>query len=294
VLQAITTKRPTWFPLDGIASPALQLLSTSRRLRARYTGPIINEFRASDSGVTDIRAWGGLGIARLSLPAVGAFCAGTTGGPKSVYDQSGNGRDVSQPTDNAVPGNFTAGAVLGLGGLACVRFDGVNDWLAKNLIGLTAGTSPALTVGFVVKVNTANGWTLNIGGNSTSAQVFTLGGFFSTTTVQYNFSGVPADIFPVANATLAQHAHVYQHAANANLNTDTLEVDGAAVTPTSTGSATISLRADSMRWGSHISAGGGTSTPLAADFTCLLIYNAVLAGQELINFRNCLAQHMAA
>jgi hypothetical protein len=84
-------------PVD--AAPAAARLAVGlRQLNSSYTGPIVRLRRASDSAMMDFSAQNG----SLDTVAISAW----SGGPVycvTLYDQSGNARDITQPTVAAQP-----------------------------------------------------------------------------------------------------------------------------------------------------------------------------------------------
>jgi hypothetical protein len=86
---------------------AVVAFSSSRKLRVTYSGPCMRVRRVSDGAEQDIGFIGSL----LDVAAISSFCAGTTGRVATWYDQSGNGVNVTQATQSAMPIIYQSGAV---------------------------------------------------------------------------------------------------------------------------------------------------------------------------------------
>lgn len=112
------------------------------RLNSFYTGHIIRIRRASDDAEINVDCV--VGTNRLDTAAVAAHCAGTTGYLKTVYDQSGNGKDLTQATAAKQQAVYESGAlVLGANGYLAAHFD-ADAGYASAALGLTG--TPALTM----------------------------------------------------------------------------------------------------------------------------------------------------
>ena len=92
-------------------TPCVAAHSTTRVLRAAYTGPLYGVRRQSDNATRDITALAS-GIANSALQD--AFCAGTTCAITVIYDQSGRNNHLRQ----APPGAFSGPAAGGYDNLA--------------------------------------------------------------------------------------------------------------------------------------------------------------------------------
>lgn len=102
-------------PCDIYASgdtPCVAAHSTTRALYDAYTGSLYQVSRASDSTTTDIAPLTAGGVADAA--AQDTFCAGTTCSITIIYDQSGNGNQLTQ----APPGGFDGPATGGYDDLA--------------------------------------------------------------------------------------------------------------------------------------------------------------------------------
>ena len=124
-------------PLDAFTQPAGAY--SFRKLRSAYAGPAIRIRRASDNAELDINFLGfvpGLG-SPWDVAAATAHCAATSCFVVTMYDQSGNSRDITQAT----PANQPALVFNCVNGLACFQN-------TANLMGLTtvANVTPATGV----------------------------------------------------------------------------------------------------------------------------------------------------
>jgi hypothetical protein len=94
-----------------------------RQLRNAYTGPVVRVRRSSDSAEQDFTA---LQVAGSSLTS---FVGAGDGFVTTWYDQSGNGRNATQPTAASQPRIVISGSLVTEGGKPALDFDGSNDAL---------------------------------------------------------------------------------------------------------------------------------------------------------------------
>lgn len=94
------------YPGAGVA------YSICRKLRNDYSGNAIRIRRASDSSETDI---GFDGSGNSDAASIESFCSGTTGAVVTIYDQSGNGYDLTTSSSSANE-IYRSGAVVTLNG----------------------------------------------------------------------------------------------------------------------------------------------------------------------------------
>lgn len=93
---------------------------TGGKLRTAYTGPIIRIRRGSDNAEINVDAVAGV----TDTAAIAAHCAGTAGYLVTLYDQSGNGNDITQPDSANQPVIYESGSpVLGEDGYLAVKWD---------------------------------------------------------------------------------------------------------------------------------------------------------------------------
>jgi hypothetical protein len=91
--------------LDNVTG-ALGAYSLTRKLRTAYSGNCIKINRDSNGNESNI----GFSGNDIDSSAISTFCSGTTGRAITIYDQSGNGNDITLHT------SYTAGAVVYSGG----------------------------------------------------------------------------------------------------------------------------------------------------------------------------------
>jgi non-reducing end alpha-L-arabinofuranosidase len=131
-------------PCDIYASggtPCVAAHSTTRALYGSYSGPLYQVRRSSDNATTNISPLSAGGVANASTQ--NSFCAGTTCVITEIFDQSGNGNNLTQaPGGGAAPGpdglaNATAAPVTVGGqpayGVYIAPGDGYRDDNTKNI-----------------------------------------------------------------------------------------------------------------------------------------------------------------
>jgi len=135
----------------GSASAAYSV----RKLRSAYSGSALRVRRSSDSTEQDI----GFSGNDLDTASLESFCAATDGFVVTWYDQSGNGRNITQSTAANQPKIVSSGTIItGANSKPTVVFDGSNDNLQMSG---TFSVSTALFTQYVLfKIDT---WTSNGG-----------------------------------------------------------------------------------------------------------------------------------
>ncbi len=134
----------------GITAPNAAF-SAYRKLRRAYSGPAIR-VRRSSGGEDDFYFTSG---DILNVSELLAFCAGGSGFIRTWYDQSGNGRDVTQTTTTAQPRIVNAGVLDQLATGPAIRFDGTDDRLFRaDALGFSG--SAEMTVAWVAKTTSSN------------------------------------------------------------------------------------------------------------------------------------------
>ena len=122
--------------LDGLTTFAAY--SFSRKLYTAYAGNCIEVRRSSDSTTQNI---GFDADGNLDAAALATFCGVGSGFIRTIYDQSGNTRDLTQTTTANQPRIFNAGVLETLpNGQPAAYFDGTNDVLTRASVAY-AGTS---------------------------------------------------------------------------------------------------------------------------------------------------------
>jgi hypothetical protein len=103
--------------------------SAARRLSSTYTGSILTVRRASDNTTQTI---GYTVNGDLDTTSLSSFCAGTTGYVTTLYDQSGNGVNLTQAADARQPLIYGSGSVItkGSNNETSMYFDGIQTHLS--------------------------------------------------------------------------------------------------------------------------------------------------------------------
>lgn len=239
------------FVLDKLSAPALGAYSIYRRLRAGYAGAAFRVRRASDNTFQDI----GFSGPTVNLAALTAFCTGTIGYAHVVYDQSGNGKDLSMPSNAnncKVYDSATGPTTGGLGGLR-MQFRNGTTMRRNDALGISA--TPTLTMAIVLQATaTGDVGCASIGNLNTSAdniRIYYALRFVSTQ--RFGAEGATGSTSyrrgQFASLTDAMHSYVHTRTgsdmANGSIYRDNIET----ATYTSN-SATISLVTNSTFWGS--------------------------------------------
>lgn len=114
---------PPPLTIDGFSAAFAYSL---RRLRTAYTGPLVRVRRSSDNTEQDI----GYNISNeLDTTALTAFVGANSAFVVTWYDQSGNGRNMTQATQAAQPRLVNAGTLEVRNTKPALFFDGTNDFL---------------------------------------------------------------------------------------------------------------------------------------------------------------------
>jgi hypothetical protein len=100
-----------------------------RKLRAAYTGSAIRVRRSSDNTEQDIGFNGSNG---LDTTALATFVGAGNGFVTTWYDQSGNGRDVTQTSSANQPQIVNSGSVILENGKPAVQFNGTSNVLTAS------------------------------------------------------------------------------------------------------------------------------------------------------------------
>jgi hypothetical protein len=168
-------------------------------LRLLYTGNAIRVRRGSDNTETDI----GFSGANLDTSSLTSFCSGTNGFVTTWYDQSGNGRNLTQTTAANQPRIVSSGSVILDGGNPSILSSGGTISL-QSIWGVSLSNPQVFHVSKIISVNSfgySGSW-INFGNNLLSDN------HFISSTVD---AGTYQDIFANSrskygnfNATLSQ------------------------------------------------------------------------------------------
>lgn len=258
--------------LDGLAAPAA-CWSVNERLLTTYTGSLGRIVRASDSTESDV-GYGGDNLVNQST--ITSFCSGTTCTWKTVYDQCGSARDVTQATASKQPRAYASGAIDKSGANVVALHDGTDDDLsAASSLGITGSSA---TTFFALYKLTASSFSYGIFDVGVDGHDLSWVATASTSVKVW----VDGDAGERAFTTSSQSTYHYDlTTTNGNTNTATWRKDGADLSVASTvarassitsgnpaawigsyrGNAGFAAMAWStfVAWGSVIS-GGDTST----------------------------------
>ena len=193
------------------------LRAGSGTIAAAGTQKLVNIRRASDSETCDfiVATSGGIGLSANcsgsdngETPA--AFLASTNGFAAKIYDQSGNGADISQVTASAQPQLLLTGCTSG--SLPCLLFNG-SDHLAGTIASI--GAQP----------NTASAVALNSGTAGTIISLFNTG---SEPTLDFTAAGT-VRTYAGSNLTASATAAVWHAIQGVNAGASSvLYIDGSS------------------------------------------------------------------
>lgn len=105
--------------LDNASSNLASAWSVCRRLRAGYTSNIIRVRRSSDNAESD---FGYQADGTVSSAAIASFCGAGDGFLTTIYDQSGNGRNLTQTSTTIQPIICESGTVVTEGSRIAAKF----------------------------------------------------------------------------------------------------------------------------------------------------------------------------
>jgi len=140
----------------GVSS---QVAFGTRKLRSAYSGSALRVRRSSDNAELDI---GFTASGDLDTTALLAHTGAANGFVVTWYDQSGNGRDVTQATALAQAQIVVSGSIHAIGGKAAILFDGLS-----NVYNRTSFSMTQQSVNAVAKANALAGVTTIIRQNAT-------------------------------------------------------------------------------------------------------------------------------
>lgn len=178
---------PQLGPLDLVSGVGAAAYSVARKLRAAYTGSLIRIRRASDNTEQDFAA---LPNGDLDSASVATFLAATTGFIVTIYDQSGNARNVTQAT----AGNQPAYVASAQNGRPTARFTAASSHYLENAAVATAFSgedTPLTAFAAAAYNNVATGATKAVWGFGSSASAAPL--FHSGATTIPDFTSVRRD-----------------------------------------------------------------------------------------------------
>lgn len=200
--------------------------STSHRLYASYTGPLIRVRRASDNAQLDI----GYSAAtnRLDTAALAAHCGASDGFLVTTYDEAGSTRDVTQGTAANQPKIYDAatGVVL-RGTLPTPTFTRASSQRLSRADGLGLSGAPALTYAYFGHAANTGTRSYMICAGGAGVNDFYCGFEAATGDPMNGRSGATRRNFTEATALTTSTFLLHRIAAGADMNTSTCRQDGA-------------------------------------------------------------------
>lgn len=183
--------------------PGASVAYSLRKLRSVYNGSAIRVRRSSDNTEFDI---GFTALGELNTTSLTTFVGGGNGFISIWYDQSGNGRDISQSTFGNQPQIVTSGVVNIQGSKPTLTFNGTTQLLTRTDTGLPTGnvTCIALTRTFV---NPSSFYVHFFYGASSGGQSITL--FYGPTDNSLNQSTLGVTNYGVSVGTTARSPNIY-------------------------------------------------------------------------------------
>lgn len=185
--------------------------SVARKLRAAYAGQCLRVRRSSDSTESDI----GFSNNQMDAATLTTFCSGTDGFLTTIYDQSSNGRNLTQSTAANQPQIVSSGTIFtGANGKPECRFDGSNDRMTATSWTLVTPVSVfsvlkqiTYTIGdYLMDGTTANNLVLIQHTVSPRIATFTPTVFIDNNDLPVNTSAIATLIFDQANSLVQINA----------------------------------------------------------------------------------------
>lgn len=113
--------------LDQISSSTAAVAYSVRKIKGSYSGAALRVRRSSDNTQQDI---GFTAAGLLDERALTTFVGGGSGFVVTWYDQSGNGRNLTQASTNAQPTIVSSGTIVKRAGIAALLHDASDDGMA--------------------------------------------------------------------------------------------------------------------------------------------------------------------
>jgi hypothetical protein len=221
------------YPLDAYAAAGgtacNAIWSVSHRLSSSYVSALYRVRRGS-GGEQDIGYDAATGL--VDLAALTAFCSGTTGFLVTAYDQSGNGRDVTQATTGLQPQVYvSATGPIVVGGLHVAQAVAAGDTRLSRADACGLSASPACSYLHIGRTPTfvADKFIALIGAGGGNI-AYNVAATTGNTVFAANSSAAPARReFTSSPATTELNYDVLGHAASANYSAVTIRRNGAAL-----------------------------------------------------------------
>lgn len=267
--------------LDGLPAP-LAAWSFDERLLTSFTGSLSRMVETGGSTEANI---GYGGDNRCKQIDITTLCGANPGVYRTLYDQSGAERNLTQGTASLRPNGFTGAAIRKVGSNnVCARFDGVDDVLSRvDALGLTG--NPALTIVYLGQRVSATTMLCAFGlGGLAGLQSFA-GYFDSASTVSTRHNGAFRAFTPSANPNTL-HYSVITHAAGADANATVWRQNGVVLAEVSSVADAPSLIDSVTSLGAWLD---GTDA-LNLDFVTWVVWNAVLDAGQISTVESWLEQ----
>jgi hypothetical protein len=267
--------RPLARPLLLDAVPGAAAAYSLRQLSNAYTGPVVTVRRSSDNAEADFKA------SEIDDGTLAAFCGAGDGLVKTWFDQSGNGRHLSNAVSGGQPTIVSSGQTVKIDSHPTLRFDGavpgdgVGDQLGRSNqsnVNYTDGTGAAMFCAFALRGSDSQYSVFNNAANGTNHRDQFNGLSYSGTFRQSRFSAVGSAL-PATQSNLL----VYSQIVNVSENSHTLRKDFVDYY-----SGTQDLAAWSSQTGVAYLVGVGSQSDYAvADISELITYGRALAPAEI-------------
>lgn len=175
-----------------------------RKLRAAYTGNAIRVRRASDNTEQDI---GFNSNNELDTVSLTSFCSGTNGFVTTWYDQSGNGRNMTQSTAANQPQIVTSGNIVTQGTKPIIQFNSSNHIL--NTVSFALSVNRTYIMNLFNVVNNSSNFKVYLGAVAGGADNLLNGihGLFNSSNVAGSYIGSGAANTRVGTGALSNNQY---------------------------------------------------------------------------------------
>lgn len=264
--------------LDMMSVTARAAHSCYRLLSWRYRGPLIRVRRSSDNATLDVYARGQY----IDFAALTQFAGVSSLFVGILYDQSGNGLNLTAPSNGQQPRIVNAGTFETAGASKLVMvFDGTDDELSRpDAMGLTG--SPALTVGMCwsASSNQKDPWTLGetTGGSDARVSTYTDNARSNTSMLWGQGANGREHTLPTVATSFNSYTAARAAAATAHSASVVLRQNGAACTSTGNTGSNSALNMLNQ----FTAIGRTTWTYVACKWNHFAVFNAVLAADDLL------------
>jgi hypothetical protein len=253
--------------------------SVSHRLYSGYTGSLFL-LRRTSNGDTQAIGYDGSGFVDTAL--IASFCSGTTGTVQTIYDQTGNGRDLTQATAARQPEIYASGAVHMVGSLpTTVHVGGSGSggtsqgWARGDSGGFTGDQALSIwAFSSITDTSTSARSVVNIGAG---ANAFTFRHILSQGLGANNNTGSLAGgyrAFTLSTAVGTLSDYLVTSAASANMSAATLYQRGSSMSQSSVVAGTYSIATTALSIGANESQARG----MTGRFNSAILFGYVASG----------------